>query len=939
MISNSNSSSRRGFGLVFALLLLLPGVSAISLAAEKIVSVTVSCPDPQVKEQAGTFFESVLRGEYDVDKAHDAIRKFYSEWPVYSIDLLGEPADGGWALTVDVDVRPVLTDVSVQGSQQLKKAEIRAQVDLNRGDRAVPTALQRARQRLTEYYFYRGFPNAGVNLEVEQESDLREANLAVSIREGTPCRIEGVEISSSSTALTSERARKLLRVAEGDRCDGLKVSEGAERIRQALRDEERLAVQVSDPELTYNADRSAARVTVRVTPGPRIRVRFEGNTFAFERDTQLTKAIFLDEERQFNTGWIDSAATEGIRQFYASYGYSNAQVKVSDTYDENADLRSIRFDVNRGARMRIRKVTFDGNGKIAAEDLEDQFWGLAPPATRDRIFVREELTPLSEGLLAFYQQHGFLRAKVSAPAIAFRTKENVADISFKINEGSPSFLKEYRSSGNQTIASKQIAELFSVSPGDSIDPVAMRQGADRVEERYRRLGYKFVKVRLPAPEDVPAGRNDYEIPVEEGPRVMIGDIRVRGNLHTQEYVVRRELTFEKGEVYDPEKLKESRRHLLRLGFFESVTLDELPFDPETGTEGVIVSVTERRKRSVALRPGFSTDEGYRGAVEFGYVNIGGTGRSATVSGSVSRQFRNPQIIEHRAAFTYLEPHLFGIADGKVNFIDERREELQFDIDRRSVILGVERNIWKWLRATLQWELEYRDPFNVQAGVILSPIDQDRARFGSIATILDFDFRNDPLNPTVGSFHRLHASAFNSTFLSDAAFAQVYVRNSFYIPFYRRFRSVLSVRAGFSGTYGETKQAGISEIPIEKRFRLGGNDSLRGFGRNCVGGLGSNVAESCGDTVLTQAPGGNAVFNYMWDFLAPLFGGFDLALFTDGGNAYLQNGEFNPFEIRTTAGAGLRYNTFFGPLRLDLGFKLDRRPGERLWEIHFAVGQF
>jgi len=183
------------------------------------------------------------------------------------------------------------------------------------------------------------------------------------------------------------------------------------------------------------------------------------------------------------------------------------------------------------------------------------------------------------------------------------------------------------------------------------------------------------------------------------------------------------------------------------------------------------------------------------------------------------------------------------------------------------------------------------------------------------------------------------NVYNESFFSDANFAQVYLRNSFYIPIYKRIRSVLSVRFGFSATYGKTKDAGIAQIPIEKRFRLGGNNSLRGFNRNCVGGLPSNVPEDCAVEVFEQAPGGNSVFNYMFDLLFPLFDGFDLALFTDGGNAFLSNGEFDFFDIRTTAGVGIRYNTFFGPLRLDYGIVLDRRTGENFGEIHFAVGQF
>lgn len=100
-----------------------------------------------------------------------------------------------------------------------------------------------------------------------------------------------------------------------------------------------------------------------------------------------------------------------------------------------------------------------------------------------------------------------------------------------------------------------------------------------------------------------------------------------------------------------------------------------------------------------------------------------------------------------------------------------------------------------------------------------------------------------------------------------------------------------------------------------------------------------MAENCSDELLSQAPGGNALFNYMFEVLIPIFKDFDFAVFSDGGNAYLQNRGFDIFDIRNSLGFGFRYNTFFGPMRLDYGILLDRRTGEPFGTLHFAVGQF
>ena len=148
--------------------------------------------------------------------------------------------------------------------------------------------------------------------------------------------------------------------------------------------------------------------------------------------------------------------------------------------------------------------------------------------------------------------------------------------------------------------------------------------------------------------------------------------------------------------------------------------------------------------------------------------------------------------------------------------------------------------------------------------------------------------------------------------------------------------MVSVRVGFSATVGSTKASGVDLIPVEKRFRLGGSQTLRGFSRDSVGGQDADEpAASAGQT----ASGGNSVFNYLAEIGFPLVAGFRIVGFTDAGNAFITNSDFDLTQLRYSAGLGLRYVTPVGPLRLDFGFKLDRRQGESLGELHFAVGLF
>jgi len=148
---------------------------------------------------------------------------------------------------------------------------------------------------------------------------------------------------------------------------------------------------------------------------------------------------------------------------------------------------------------------------------------------------------------------------------------------------------------------------------------------------------------------------------------------------------------------------------------------------------------------------------------------------------------------------------------------------------------------------------------------------------------------------------------------------------------------LAIKYGFSWTYGSTRDAG-TPVPIEKRFRLGGPNTLRGFPINSVGGLSEDEPVVGSGNFNDQAAGGNSMFNYNLELLLPLPFSFDFVLFTDGGESWENNEEFNPLKIRNTAGFGIRYNTPIGPVRVEVGFILDRRQGEQWGQIHFSVGQ-
>jgi outer membrane protein insertion porin family len=118
-----------------------------------------------------------------------------------------------------------------------------------------------------------------------------------------------------------------------------------------------------------------------------------------------------------------------------------------------------------------------------------------------------------------------------------------------------------------------------------------------------------------------------------------------------------------------------------------------------------------------------------------------------------------------------------------------------------------------------------------------------------------------------------------------------------------------------------------EVPIQKRFFIGGRTTVRGF-----------TEESLGPHAADGTPtGGNYMANLNTELRVPLQYGFIVALFVDAGSVWFQGIPNSGFDLRESAGLGLRYATPVGPIALDYGWKLDRREGESASEWHFTIG--
>ena len=324
---------------------------------------------------------------------------------------------------------------------------------------------------------------------------------------------------------------------------------------------------------------------------------------------------------------------------------------------------------------------------------------------------------------------------------------------------------------------------------------------------------------------------------------------------------------------------------------------------------LVIRVDEAPRTSVSYGIGYGERDLVRGSVEVTRRNLFGMDRR--LSAFVRMSFRGSRFLA-----SFREPHLFGRRQELfvTAFRDEEDREA-FDYSRYGL------SVQTALALSTRWNLVLRQTYQEirTYNVVEDCLALDRqfcpATISGPSASLVGDTRDDPLDPRRG-FFLLTDAQLSHRALGGDTLTKAFVQASGYRPLSPRVTLAASGRVGLGRTFGEE----TALLPIPERFFAGGDYSLRGFGV---------------DDVRTE--GGNAVLLGTAEFRVDAGGGVSVAAFADAGNVYRLASDMTLSDLRYTAGAGVRYRSALGPLRIDWGVKLDRQPGESASHVHVTIG--
>jgi outer membrane protein insertion porin family len=709
-------------------------------------------------------------------------------------------------------------------------------------------------------------------------------------------------------------------------------------------------------------------LTYWVDERPLIReVRTEGNKGLSKED--LETALKVHPRTILNPVKIRTGI-ENTKKEYEKKGFLDADITYR-TEETSAGEVILTFTVNENNKIGIKDIVFEGNKAFPGSQLASIL------ATRKRNFLsrflstgvlnRDALKTDVERLTAWYYDNGYINVRIDEPKV--ERKEDGLYVTMRIDEGDQFMMGEVSFTGEVPGGAEEAKRRVGLEKGTVFKASMLRDDVFRLTGFFSDQGYAFVNVE---PETAVHPENktvDVAYRVDKGPEVFIDRIEVAGNTKTRDKVVRRELRIHEQTLFTATGLQYSKERVQRLGFFEDVNITT-----QRGVRNdllnVLVDVKEAQTGAFSVGAGFNSSTSIVASARVQENNLMGYGQQLTIGASIGTRYRN-STLNYTSPYFLDTPLTLGmdLFDWRFAFEDFDRSGLGGAVRSfypLTAALGLD-SLWGVPLEDVRFGLQYQwersrisnfDPITPAA----IRAERGSKTTGAITPSFVRNTLNHPFDPTDGSMQNLSFGYAGLGGEEDYKKAELEAR--FFLPIFRspRWGQFTWMTGGFLG-YGvgdisfrergpigtEGEEILNDDMPLFDRYFPGGINSIRGFGERSLGPR-EKVTVTVTDP---NATGGLRLKTYR----RPIGGSEQLVLnneinfpivqqlnlkgvvFSDIGNAFTRKQGIDPSDFRYSVGAGIRWRSPFGPIRIELGRALNAKNDERTSTIHFSFGGF
>ncbi len=773
-----------------------------------------------------------------------------------------------------------------------------------------------------------------------------------------------------------------------------------ERLDQAGIDRAVRAMYSSGMFSDVRVSRAGGGIVVRVVENSVVnRVTLSGNSKV--KSDQLFPELQTRSRGPYSQAIVNSDV-QRIQEIYRRIGRSDAQVTVATEPAENGRL-NVTFNIVEGSKTGVYSINFEGNRAFGAWRLKNLMQitesNLLSFLKTSDVYDPDRLASDLDAIRRHYLKNGYIDFRVVSSDAVYSPERKGYIITIVLDEG-----EQYRV-GNVAVDSRlpgiderQLRGRVLTTPGSVYNAEAVEKTVEGMTIDAARRGQPFVQVRPRGDRDNASRTVNLGYTADEGSRVYVERINVRGNTRTRDYVIRREFDLGEGDAYNKALVDRAERRLKSLSYFKTVKITQ---EPGSSPDRVVlnVDVEDQPTGQFSIGGGFSTNDGFLGEVSIAEQNFLGRGQYVKLGGTFGQR-------SNGAELSFTEPYFLGYRlsagfDIFSKYTDNTRTSryesrvtggsLRFGVPITDDFgVGIRYSIYE---TNIKIPNTYKQPYNdcsvpiagltpqvstpsyapsiwnncLTNGEASLAVKEAQGRTLTSLVGLNFIYNNvdDKKNPTSGWIAELKPEV--AGLGGDSRFVRVTGEVRYYYPVWDDVTAMLKAQGGHIQTFGGDK------LRLTDHFNPGPS-LVRGF---APGGIGPrDIAYD----PRTGSLGGTTYFGGTAELQFPIWGlpreiGLRGAVFADAGTVFNYQG-YKAFNIvggrtigtegipiggctvtnaapafgqgnclnvvddrviRTSIGAGLLWQSPLGPIRFDYSFPVVKGKYDRTQAFRFSGG--
>ncbi len=679
-----------------------------------------------------------------------------------------------------------------------------------------------------------------------------------------------------------------------------------------------------------------------------------------------------------------------FKKKYTDKGYLKTKVSI-DTKKDTSDVNALNLSVHidQGSRIKIKDIIFKGNKALSGRKLrktmantKERFLGRFWKASK---YIEDKYREDLEAIIEKYSRLGYRDARIISDKMVWN-KDNTINLEIVIEEGKQYYFNEIVFVGNKTYTNDALNSILKIEKGDVYNGTVLKErvsgdgtpNSDDIQSLYHNTGYLFSSVNA-VETKVENDSITVEIRINEDEQAIIKNVTVYGNDKTNDHVVYRELRVKPGDLFSRSAIIRSIREIGQLGFFDANVSPDVKPDWQNKTADIDFTVVEKGGSQIELQGGYGGGA-FIGTLGLSFNNFSiknifkkeaykplptGDGQALSLRLQASRTYST-------YSFSFTEPWLGGKKPQSFSFSVYNSNQYQFDfttgrVDQSQSLRIIGASIG--LGRRLQWpddyfmlsqQLSYQS-FNLSNyGFRVGTEFLDNGNLNNLSYGITLS-RNSAgpslIFPTYGSEFSLGLkltfpySLVNNKDYSNLELAEKYkwmeyykitAKGKWYTAFTDKLVLMTSAEGGYLGSYNDA----VGATPFERYFV--GGDGLAAFqldGRETIGLRGYE------NNRLSSIEGGTIYNKFQLELRYSITDKPTASIYTLGfveaGNSYNNFSEYNPFQLKRSAGVGIRiFMPAFGLLGIDFAHGFDSLPfynnnpsaPKSGWQTHFIIGR-